>query len=111
MTVPINTIISAIFLFNMFGAVVVVCYIAMALLLVLQYFSNKKLATLQLRHLKLGDKRIEFLTQILKGIKTIKVRALEKGLDRPDNKSSRSLLSIVILKTHALLFISIPVSS
>ena len=77
MTVPINTLISAIFLFNMFGPVVFVCYLAMGLLLVLQYFSNIKLAKLQLKTLGLSDKRIEFLSQVIKGIKTIKCRVLQ----------------------------------
>jgi len=44
--VPLNTIISALFLFNMYGGVTVVCYLSMAALLLLQYLSNKKLATL-----------------------------------------------------------------
>lgn len=43
-TVPINTCLSAIFLFNMYGSVVIVCYISMAGLLVMQYLTNKYLA-------------------------------------------------------------------
>ena len=45
-TVPFNTAISAIFLFNMFGAIIIVCYLIMAGLLVMQYFTNKYIATL-----------------------------------------------------------------
>ena len=45
-TVPFNTAISAIFLFNMFGATIIVCYLIMAALLVMQYFTNKYMATL-----------------------------------------------------------------
>jgi len=45
-TVPVNTVISAVFLFSMYGPVVVICYIAMLFLLLIQYFSNKKLASL-----------------------------------------------------------------
>ena len=48
-TVPFNTVISAIFLFNMFGAIIIVCYVIMAGLLVLQYFTNKYIATLQFK--------------------------------------------------------------
>lgn len=42
--VPINTIISAFILFDMYGKVIILCYVTMALLLLLQYWSNKKLA-------------------------------------------------------------------
>jgi|APCry1669189768_1035252.scaffolds.fasta_scaffold50746_2 hypothetical protein len=42
--VPVNIIVSAIILFQMYGAVVILCYIAMFGLLVLQYYSNKILA-------------------------------------------------------------------
>ena len=44
--VPVNTIASAIILVNMYGPIVILCYIMMAGLLILQYFSNKKLASL-----------------------------------------------------------------
>jgi hypothetical protein len=44
--VPVNTAISAVILFRMYGAVVILCYVAMLALLALQYFSNKRLATL-----------------------------------------------------------------
>ena len=45
MTVPINTILSAIFLYWMFGAVIIVCYVAMAGLLAMQICINKYIAT------------------------------------------------------------------
>jgi len=61
LTVPINTIISAYFLFSMFGPVVVVCYLAMAGLLIMQYFTNNCIAKLQYRALTTADKRIQFL--------------------------------------------------
>ena len=43
-TVPINTILSAIFLFSMYHYIVLVCYLAMLLLLVMQYFTNNYIA-------------------------------------------------------------------
>ena len=58
MTVPINTVISAIFLFNMYGYVVIVCYLCMAGLLVMQYFTNKYIAKVQYKSLTLADSRI-----------------------------------------------------
>ena len=42
--VPINTAVSAVILANMFGSIVVLCYLMMVGLIALQYFSNKKLA-------------------------------------------------------------------
>ena len=44
--VPVNTIVSAFILGRMYGSVIIVCYAAMAALLLLQYFSNKILANL-----------------------------------------------------------------
>jgi hypothetical protein len=44
--VPLNTLISAIILFNMYGSVVILCYLSMGGLLALQYYSNKTLANL-----------------------------------------------------------------
>ena len=76
-TVPINTIISAIFLFSMYHYIVLVCYLAILLLLVMQYFTNKYIAKLLYKSLTLADKRIQFLSQLLKGIRTIKCRVLE----------------------------------
>jgi hypothetical protein len=61
MTVPINTVLSAIFLYSMFGYVVIVCYLAMAGLLLMQYLTNKKIAKLEYTSLKLADKRIQLL--------------------------------------------------
>lgn len=46
-TVPLNTIVSAIILYTMFGPIILLSYIGMLVLLALQYFSNKKLANLQ----------------------------------------------------------------
>jgi len=50
-TVPLNTIISAVFLYRMFGAAVFICYLGMIGLLLLQYFSNKSLKMLQMKFL------------------------------------------------------------
>ena len=77
MTVPINTVLSAIFLFRMYGLVVIVCYLSMAGLLVMQYFTNKYIAKVQFASLTLADSRIQLLSQVLKGIRTIKCRLLE----------------------------------
>jgi hypothetical protein len=49
----------------------------MAGLLLLQYLSNKKLAALQAGSLQASDRRIELISQVLRGIKTIKARLLE----------------------------------
>ena len=46
LTVPINTAISATFLFDMFGWIVVVCYIAMGFLLLMEIYTNKYIAKL-----------------------------------------------------------------
>lgn len=48
--VPVNTAVSAAILGSMYGPVVLVCYAAMAALLLLQYWSNKVLAGLQFDH-------------------------------------------------------------
>ena len=78
LTVPINTALSATFLFSMFGYIVVVCYVAMGVLLVMQYYTNACIARLQYAALTTADKRIQLIAQILKGIKTIKCRVLEQ---------------------------------
>ena len=57
-TVPLNTCISAIFLFSVYGPVVIVCYISMAALLVMQYFTNNKLADLMGTSLLASDRRV-----------------------------------------------------
>lgn len=57
-TVPLNTLISAMFLVYMFGAQVLLCYVCMGFLLALQYFSNKALASLQLQTFAQSDARI-----------------------------------------------------
>lgn len=44
--VPVNTIASAFILYDMYGSIMIVCYVAMFALLLLQYFSNIKLAAL-----------------------------------------------------------------
>ena len=76
-TVPINTCLSAIFLFNMYGSVVIVCYLSMAALLALQYYTNKYLAKIKYESLTYADKRIQLLSHVLKGIRSIKCRILE----------------------------------
>lgn len=76
-TVPINTVLSAVFLFSMYGYVVVVCYLAMGGLLAMQCFTNKRIAKLQFASLTLADSRIQLLSQVVKGIKTVKCRLLE----------------------------------
>ena len=50
----------------------------MGLLLVMQYFTNKPISRLQYQTLKRADIRIQFLHQILKGIRQIKCALLEK---------------------------------
>lgn len=72
-----NTVISASFLFSMYGNVVIVCYAAMAFLLLMQYVSNNYLNGLQYKFLTIADSRIQFISQIIKGIQTIKCRLLE----------------------------------
>jgi hypothetical protein len=59
--VPLNTILSAIFLYHEFGGVIVVCYLSMGGLLALQYFSNNYLAKLQTKSLGLSDTRVAFI--------------------------------------------------
>lgn len=44
--VPVNTFLSAILLYSMFGPIIAVCYIGMAGLLAIQICSNKILANL-----------------------------------------------------------------
>jgi hypothetical protein len=61
LTVPINTALSAAFLFSMFGTIVVVCYVAMGLLLLMQYYTNACIARLQYAALTTADKRIQLL--------------------------------------------------
>ena len=53
--VPVNTIASAVILGHMYGSVIIVCYAAMAFLLLLQYFSNKYLANLQYENMQYTD--------------------------------------------------------
>lgn len=77
MTVPVNTVLSAIFLFKMYGLVVIVCYFSMAGLLLMMYFTNKYMAKIQLTSKTKADTRIQLLSQVLKGIRTIKCRLLE----------------------------------
>lgn len=75
--VPLNTALSAVILFYMYGRVVIMCYVTMALLLVLQYWSNKKLAQLNYDKKAETDKRIALVQNIIKGIKQVKIRMQE----------------------------------
>lgn len=75
--VPINTIVSGYLLGNMFGSVIIVCYVAMAALLFLQYSSNKTLANLQFENMQYTDQRIGMLKNIIRGIKQVKLRLQE----------------------------------
>ena len=61
----------------MYGSVVILCYVTMALLLVLQYWSNKKLAELQYENKAQTDKRIALVQNIIKGIRQVKIRMQE----------------------------------
>mmetsp|Transcript_34218 Transcript_34218/g.33445 ORF Transcript_34218/g.33445 Transcript_34218/m.33445 type:complete len:230 (-) Transcript_34218:31-720(-) len=70
--VPINSLISAIILYSMYGAVILLCYVAMLLLLWFQQWSNKKLSLLQYNNLKKTDQRVNYLSQVIKAIKSIK---------------------------------------
>ena len=56
------------------------CYLAMAFLLLMQYYTNKYLVQLQYKSLTIADTRIVFISQILKGIQTIKCRLLESQI-------------------------------
>ncbi len=62
----------------MFGPIALVCYLGMFLLVALQVYSNKILAGLQSNTLAFSDTRIEYLTNLIQGIRYIKVRCLEK---------------------------------
>jgi len=62
----------------MFGPAVFISYLGMIGLLGLQYFSNKKLKDLEIKFLKFSDERIRLVSQIIKGIRTIKVRVCEQ---------------------------------
>ena len=77
LTVPINTIVSAILLYSMFGYIIFVCYVMMALLLVMMNYTNKYTAKLQHSAMTTADTRLQFVSQIIRGIKTIKCRVLE----------------------------------
>lgn len=44
LTVPINTALSIAFLYSMFGYIMVVCYAAMVLLLLMQFYTNDCIA-------------------------------------------------------------------
>jgi hypothetical protein len=56
--VPLNTLISGLLLYSMFGPKVIICYIGMFCLIMLQIFSNKILGKLQMSALKFSDERI-----------------------------------------------------
>lgn len=75
--VPINTALSAFILYDMFGWKIVVCYIGMIILLLIQIITNKINATFYKKHLVFTDKRMEYLRNVLSGIRQIKVRCLE----------------------------------
>lgn len=75
--VPVNTITSAIILGKMYGSIIILCYIMMAGLLALQYFSNKKLASLQFSRCQVTDERIGILQTIIRGIRQVKLRLQE----------------------------------
>ena len=56
----------------------IVCYVSMGLLLLVQYYSNNYLATLQYDFLTIADSRVEFIAQLIRGIRAVKCRVLEE---------------------------------
>lgn len=56
---------------------ILLSYLAMLGLLALQYFSNKRISVLQYSLKKLTDSRIQYISQVILGIKHIKCRAQE----------------------------------
>jgi ABC-type bacteriocin/lantibiotic exporter with double-glycine peptidase domain len=75
--VPINTIVSAVILQQMFGWQIWVCYAGIALLLALQIVVNKINALVYHKHMQRTDARLELLRNVIDGIRQIKVRCLE----------------------------------
>ena len=65
-------------MYHMFGPAVFISYLGMIGLLFLQYFSNKTLKNLQMKFLEFSDERIRLVSQIIKGIRAIKVRVCEQ---------------------------------
>ena len=66
----------------------------MGFLLMVQYFSNQYLVKLQYDFLTIADSRIVFISQIIKGIQTIKCRLLESQYaERIDDIRSKELRS------------------
>jgi|LauGreDrversion4_2_1035121.scaffolds.fasta_scaffold252860_1 hypothetical protein len=63
--VPVNTLVSGVLLYSMFGPVIVVCYLGMVALLALQICSNKVLARVLMRSLTFSDTRIQYLTSVI----------------------------------------------
>ena len=55
-----------------------VSYLSMLFLLALQYYSNKKLSQLQFSLYQISDSRIQYLSQVLNGIKQIKLNLWER---------------------------------
>ena len=90
--VPVNTVVSAIILGQMYGNVIILCYLCMAALLLLQYYSNKKLAALQFQHCQVTDQRIALISNIIKGIKQVKMRLQE----------NQYIKKIIEIRTHEM---------
>jgi ABC-type bacteriocin/lantibiotic exporter with double-glycine peptidase domain len=72
--VPVNMVMAGIILGNMYGWVAILCYVVMAMLLALQFYSNKYLANLQYSNCAVTDKRIALISNVIRGIKQVKMR-------------------------------------
>ncbi|CDW76184.1 multidrug resistance-associated protein 4 isoform x3 [Stylonychia lemnae] len=81
-------------LLSVFGLIILFCYLIMMILLAIQYFSNKKLSQLQYDLQKQSDNRIQYLSQVLNGIKWIKLNLLEKVFIQKINKTREQELRV-----------------
>ena len=72
----------------------------MALLLAIQYYSNNYLAKLQYKFLTIADGRVELISQLIKGIRTIKCRLLEQTYSEKIEKIRIEELSSFSLYCH-----------
>ena len=72
----------------------------MALLLAIQYYSNNYLAKLQYKFLTIADERVELISQLIKGIRTIKCRLLEQTYAEKIEKIRIEELSSFSLYCH-----------
>lgn len=58
LTVPFNSLLSALILYSMYGYVILYCFLAMGLLLILQLVANNHLAKLLSKNFEFTDHRI-----------------------------------------------------